>query len=64
VALIPAAALFAGIFFLVKMLLGTAIAIPLASTAAAIVLAAEAGLGIVLLGWLFDRFDVSAEQTA
>ena len=63
VALIPAAALFAGIFFLVKMLLGTAVAIPLASIAAAIVLAAEAGLGIVLLGWLFDRFDVSVEET-
>ena len=63
VALMPAVALFAGIFFLVKMLLGTAVAIPLASIAAAIVLAAEAGLGILLLGWLFDRFDVSAEQT-
>jgi hypothetical protein len=63
VALMPAVALFAGIFFLVKMLLGTAVAIPLASIAAAIVLAAEAGLGIMLLGWLFDRFDVSAEQT-
>jgi ABC-2 type transport system permease protein len=63
VALIPAVALFAGIFFLVKMLLGTAVAIPLASIAAAIVLAAEASLGILLLGWLFDRFDVSAEQT-
>jgi hypothetical protein len=25
-------------------------------------LAAEAGLGIMLLGWLFERFDVAAEQ--
>jgi hypothetical protein len=61
VALIPAAALFAGVFFLVKMLLGMATAIPLASIAAAIVLAVEAGLGVLLLGWLFERFDVSAE---
>jgi hypothetical protein len=64
VALIPAAALFAGVFFLVKMMLGTAFAIPLASIAAALVLAVEAAFGVVLLGWLFDRFDVSAEQTS
>jgi Putative ABC exporter len=61
VALIPAAALFAGVFFLVKMLIGTAIAIALASIAAAIVLAVEAGFGVMLLGWLFERYDVSAE---
>ena len=61
VVLIPAAALFAGVFFLVKMLLGTATAIPLASIAAAIVLAVEAALGVMLLGWLFERYDVSAE---
>src|ERR1019366_4615176 len=64
VALIPAVALFAGAFFLVKALLGTALAIPLASIAAALVLAVEAALGVALLGWLFDRFDVSAEQTS
>jgi ABC-2 type transport system permease protein len=64
VALIPAAALFAGVFFLAKMLLATAIAIPLAAIAAALVLAVEAVLGIVLLGWLFERFDVSAEVTS
>ncbi len=61
VGLIPPAALFAGVFFGAKMLLGTAIAIPLAAVAAAVVLAAEAVLGIMLLGWLFERFDVSAE---
>jgi hypothetical protein len=64
VALIPAAALFAGVFFLMKMLLGMAVAIPLASIAAAVILAVEAALGIMLLGWLFDRFDVSTEQTS
>ena len=61
VALLPAAALFAGVFFLVKMLIGMAIAIPLASIAAAIVLGAEAAGGVLLLGWFFERFDVSAE---
>jgi hypothetical protein len=64
VALIPAAALFAGAFFLGKMLLPTAIAIPLAAIAAAVVLAVEAALGVMLLGWLFERFDVAAEQTS
>jgi hypothetical protein len=63
-ALIPPAALGAGVFFLAKLLLPTALAIPLASLAAALVLAVEAALGVMLLGWLFDRFDVSAEQTA
>jgi ABC-2 type transport system permease protein len=63
VALMPAAALFAGVFFLVKMLVGMAIAIPLASVAAAIVLGAEAAAGVALLGWLFNRFDVSAETS-
>ena len=38
-----------------------ATAIPLASIAAAIVLAVEAALGVMLLGWLFERFDVAAE---
>jgi hypothetical protein len=64
VVLLPAAALFAGVFFLVRWLLATAVAIPLASIAAALVLAVEAALGVMLLGWLFDRFDVAAEQTS
>jgi hypothetical protein len=61
VALVPAVALFAGVFFLVKWLLGMATAIPLASIAAALVLGAEAAAGVALLGWLFERFDVSGE---
>jgi ABC-2 type transport system permease protein len=64
VALIPAAALFAGVFFAGRLLFSAAIVIPIASIAAAMVLAVEAALGIVLLGWLFNRFDVAAEQTS
>jgi hypothetical protein len=64
VALIPATTLSGGVFFLARKLLGLAIAIPLASITAAVVLAAEATLGILLLGWLFNRFDVSAEMTS
>jgi hypothetical protein len=63
VALMPAVALSTAMFYLGKKLLGTTVTIPLTAIAAAIVLATEATLGIVLLGWLFDRFDVSAEQT-
>ena len=63
VTLIPAVALFAGVFFLVKWLVGMAAAIPLGSVAAALVLGAEAAAGVALLGWLFERFDVSGETT-
>jgi ABC-2 type transport system permease protein len=64
VALIPAAGVWAGFFFLVKFLVNVVLAVPVASVAAALVLALEAGLGVMLLGWLFERFDLSAEQTA
>ncbi|HWX22930.1 MAG TPA: putative ABC exporter domain-containing protein [Candidatus Binatia bacterium] len=61
VALIPAAAAFAIVFFPVRMFLGLNPALLLACLAAAIVLAAEAAAGLLLLGWLFERFDVSVE---
>lgn len=60
--LVPAAAIFAGAFFLGQLALGLTLAIPLASLAAAIVLAVEASVGVLLLGWLFERFDVAGEQ--
>ena len=63
VSLIPAVVAFLIVFFLGKLLLGVNASIPLASLAAALVLATEAGLGLMLLGWLFERFDVSAELT-
>jgi hypothetical protein len=62
-ALIPAAAVFAGCFFLIKFLAGDTLAVLTAGVAATLVLALEGSLGVMLLGWLFERFDVSAEQT-
>jgi hypothetical protein len=37
--------------------------VPLAALAATVILAVEAGLGVMLLGKLFERFDVSEETT-
>jgi hypothetical protein len=59
--LLPAAIVFLVVFFLGQFALGLAAAVPLASLAAAVVLTGEAALGLMLLGWLFERFDVSAE---
>jgi hypothetical protein len=63
-ALLPAAAAFAGVFFLFYFTLGPAVAVPTASLAATMVLAAEAGFGLMLLGKLFERFDVTEEHTS
>ncbi len=61
VALVPAAAAFTGLFFVVKYLAGAVMAVPIAVLGAALVLAVEAGLGVLLLGWLFGRLDLSSE---
>jgi ABC-2 type transport system permease protein len=61
VAMSPATAVFLLVFFLVKLVLGPAAAVPLASLAAAAMLAAEGALGVWLAGRLFERLDVSAE---
>jgi hypothetical protein len=63
VALIPAGVLAGVIIFLGGWLGGAVIAVPVAAVAAAFVLAAEAGLGMMLLGKLFERFDLSSEST-
>jgi hypothetical protein len=60
-ALVPAGGVFAGVFYVGKLALGVVPGLALGAVAAAIVLAVEAGLGVVLLGWLFERFDISAE---
>jgi hypothetical protein len=61
ISLIPAGLVFTVVFFIVKLVLDITLALPIASVSATIVLATEAGLGLRLLGWLFDRFDVGAE---
>jgi len=62
-ALLPAAGAFVAIFFLLNFAVGSAAALLPASLAATIVLAAEAGFGVMLLGKLFERFDVTEEHT-
>ena len=62
-ALIPTAGVFTGFFFLLRMFnFDLSLVIPLACLVAAFILALEAVLGLVLLGWLFERFDLSTEQ--
>jgi ABC-2 type transport system permease protein len=62
-ALIPAAGVFAILFFPINAVAGLKLALPPAAIGAAIVLAIEAGLGVMLLGRLFERFDLSREQS-
>lgn len=59
--LVPAALGFGAAYFTTQLFLGRFVAIIPASLAATGILAAEAALGIVLLGKLFERFDVSSE---
>ena len=61
VALLPAAVGFGIVFFVARLALGWIAALPLASAAATVLLAAEVGLGIALLGKAFERFDLAAE---
>jgi ABC-2 type transport system permease protein len=60
-ALVPAAAVFAGVFFLLQLVTGKVAAVPFAALAAAVIVAVEAGFGVMLLGKLFERFDVTEE---
>ena len=64
VTLIPATIIFGIVFYPTQLAFGRPAAIVPASVAATLVLAAEAALGIVLLGRIFERFDVSAELAA
>jgi hypothetical protein len=61
VALLPAALAFAAVYFPLKLALGPVAPVPFASLAATVVVAVEAGLGVMLLGKLFERFDVTEE---
>jgi len=59
--LIPAGIVFAIVFLLLQSAMSPFAAFPLAALSAAFVLIAEAAGGILLLGWLFERFDFSVE---
>ena len=63
VTLLPAAAVSAAVFFSIRLGLGAGVAVAIvpAAVTAAVILGAEAGLGVMLLGRLFERFDLSAE---
>jgi hypothetical protein len=63
-ALVPVALVFAAVYFPLKLAFGPITPIPFASLAATIILAVEAGLGVLLLGRLFERFDVTEEPSA
>ena len=63
-ALVPAAIAFAVVYLSLKLAFGPVVPVPFASFAAAIILAAEAGLGVRLLGKLFERFDVTEEPVS
>jgi hypothetical protein len=64
VTLIPATLVFAVVYFPLKMVLGPIAPVPFASLAAAIIVAVEAGFGVMLLGKFFERFDVMEETSA
>ncbi|MEO5804472.1 MAG: putative ABC exporter domain-containing protein [Verrucomicrobiota bacterium] len=62
-ALAPAAGIFALIFFVGKNFLDPVAVIPIASMIAAVILAIEGSVGLMLLGKFFERFDLSEETT-
>jgi hypothetical protein len=63
-ALIPASIVFVIVLLLARLVLGVAAAIALGLASASLVLAGEAALGLLLVGWLFERLDLSAETSA
>lgn len=63
-ALVPAALAFTAVYFPLKLAFGPFTPVPFASLAAAMVVAVEAGLGVRLLGKLFERFDVTEEPAS
>jgi Putative ABC exporter len=62
ISLVPAAIAYAIVFYLLRALLGPAPALTLGAMVATVVLVVEAALGVLLLGKLFERFDLSAES--
>jgi hypothetical protein len=60
--LVPAALAFMLVFFPLQFALGPVAAITLGSVGAGVVLTAEIALGVMALGRVFERFDLSAEM--
>jgi ABC-2 type transport system permease protein len=63
-ALVPAAMAFAVVYFPGRMALGNYGAVPVGALAAAVIMAGEAALGVMLLGKLFERLDLSSESVS
>ena len=60
-ALVPVTLAFAAVYFPLKMALGPVVPVLFGALTAAGVLAAEAGVGVLLLGKMFERFNVTEE---
>jgi ABC-2 type transport system permease protein len=58
-ALLPAGLAFTGVYFLFKLMFGPVLPVFFAALAGSVILAVEASLGVLLLGKLFERFDVT-----
>ncbi len=64
VGLVPAAIVFAALFFIVRLTGMASLAVVAGGCGAALALAGEAALGVFLLGKMYDRFDLAAELPA
>jgi hypothetical protein len=63
-ALVPATLVFAAVYIPLKFMLGAVPPVFFGALAATVILAVEAGLGVVVLGKLFERFDVTEEPAS
>ncbi len=61
---LPAAVVFTSVLLVVKWMAGWWLAAPLAGLAAAVVLLAEVGVAVAIMGRWFEKLDVSAESPA
>ena len=62
IALLPAALAFAVVYFPLSYLGQRLLAVPIASLGSTLILAIEASVAVVLLGRIFERFDLSSEM--
>jgi len=60
ISLVPAGLVFGGVWFLVQLVVSPWAAAPVGAMAAAMVLIVEAGVGIYVLGRVFDRMDLTS----